>query len=180
MACVEPCKPVIPHPSKRISELQLVRLLLPDLDSKRKARHAGVDSLAGLHQLRQAYVWVVGASMTAARVTHQCGLTLESPILEPLLHLVLGELSAACQAAAEQHSGLAEPPLDGSASLGQAEQPGSSLQAKKQTREGQAALFVTLLSLLALEGAGQGSLSFKRLIDCGAGLLEVRPTHCEG
>ncbi len=148
---------------------------------KRNAWRAGVDSLAGLQQLRQAYVRVFSACMAGAEVTDLSGLGLQGSVLEPLLHLTLGELSAACQLAEkQQRCDRVESASFGSSSLNQAERPGSGLQPREDMRAGQAALLLTALFLLAVEPAGQGGVRLQRLIGCGAGLVKVSlaPASC--
>ncbi len=109
-----------------------------------------MDSFAGLLQLRQAYVPVVSTCDLKAQVTKLCGQAVQSTVLEPLLHLTLGELSAACQLAEGQRCGLAEPASDGSTHLAEAEQPGPFLQLQEHIRAGHAARLLTALLLLAL------------------------------
>ncbi|GAB4821634.1 hypothetical protein N2152v2_008680 [Parachlorella kessleri] len=129
-----------------------------------------------LHFLRQMCVAAIGGCMTDSRTPKQWGLDAASPALEAMLHLALGELTAASQIATERHS-LAEPPLHGSTYFDQAEQPGITLQPREHTRIGCAAWVLAQVGSLAMEAAELGALSLQRLVGCGADLVKV-VDHC--
>ncbi|GAB4815667.1 hypothetical protein N2152v2_002713 [Parachlorella kessleri] len=139
----------------------------------------GVDSLTSLQQLRQAYVRVVGNCMLEARIDDLCGLALQGAVMEALLHLTLGELSAACQLAEGRHSCRAEPAPNGSAYLAQSEQPALRLQPHEHSRaaSGHAAQLLNILFSLAREEAREGCIKLQRLIGFGADLVEVLNQH---
>ena len=68
-------------------------------------RAGAFSEYATLQLLRKQYVATAALCLVEVEAAEQWEVGLASPTLEPLLHLALGEISAACQLAAEQPSG---------------------------------------------------------------------------
>ncbi|GAB4815663.1 hypothetical protein N2152v2_002709 [Parachlorella kessleri] len=123
-------------------------------------------------KMREAFVIFAFRCMQAPGAAERWGLSPASPALEPMLHLALGQLSAACQLAAEQPVGLAALPSKVRRQLLE-QQPELEILANAHGKAWGAASLSRRLLATALEAAAQGRLNLQRLMLRAPGFIKV-------
>ncbi|GAB4815659.1 hypothetical protein N2152v2_002705 [Parachlorella kessleri] len=120
--------------------------------------------------LQQTFVGAAATCMSAPSAVERWGLGPASPALEPMLHLALGDLSAACQLAAEPLGSTAGLP----ARRSKQQQAGQTQVSEgTQYRADSAVLLLSNLLPLVNEAAEQGHLNLQHLLRHTPGFIKV-------
>ncbi|GAB4815677.1 hypothetical protein N2152v2_002723 [Parachlorella kessleri] len=129
-------------------------------------QQGGAAELPGLHLVRLTFVSMAGVILSTVEHARLWGLGPASTTLEVLLHLAMGELSAACQLVTEQRSSLGQ--------VWQAALPQLDVSEVAHGRALCATRLMRALLPLARVAATMGYLSLQRLVASTPDLIQQR------